>query len=156
MWLTDVTERLILQGATTFYLGGYGEFDSLAASVLREHKKRYSQVELVLALAYFPSAKETSGYDATVYPPDPCHRKERRGRYYGTHRGRGVRLLPGISESSSTRSSSTDFLPPCQGTRGFFAALPPRITERTARDKRLSRAVLLQGYPTRVITSSDD
>ncbi len=68
-WLTDVTKRLIFQGATTFYLGGYGEFDSLAASVLREHKKRYPQVELVLVLAYFPSAKDTSGYDATVYPP---------------------------------------------------------------------------------------
>ena len=68
-WLTDVTERLIFQGATTFYLGGYGEFDSLAASVLREHKKRYPQVELVLVLAYFPSAKDTSGYDATLYPP---------------------------------------------------------------------------------------
>ena len=60
---------LIIQGATIFYLGGYGEFDSLAASVLREHKKRYPQVELVLVLAYFPSAKDTSGYDATVYPP---------------------------------------------------------------------------------------
>ena len=68
-WLTNVTERLILQGTTTFYLGGYGEFDSLAASVLREHKKRYPQVELVLVLAYFPSTKDTSGYDATVYPP---------------------------------------------------------------------------------------
>ena len=68
-WLSDVTERLILQGATTFYLGGYGEFDRLAAFVLREHKKRYPQVELILVLAYFPSAKDSSGYDATVYSP---------------------------------------------------------------------------------------
>ena len=51
-WLQTVTQSLIEQGATTFYLGGYGAFDSLAASVLREQKKRYPQVELVLVLAY--------------------------------------------------------------------------------------------------------
>lgn len=51
-WLQTVTQSLIEQGATTFYLGGYGAFDSLAASVLREQKKRYPQIELVLVLAY--------------------------------------------------------------------------------------------------------
>ena len=51
-WLQTVTQNLIEQGATTFYLGGYGAFDSLAAAVLREQKKRYPQIELVLVLAY--------------------------------------------------------------------------------------------------------
>ena len=46
--LYTVTQRLIEQGITTFYLGGYGAFDSLAASVLRKQKKRYPQIELVL------------------------------------------------------------------------------------------------------------
>ena len=68
-WLYDVTQKLIEQGATTFYLGGYGDFDSLAASVLREQKKRYSQIELVLVLAYLNTGRDTSGYDSTVYPP---------------------------------------------------------------------------------------
>lgn len=68
-WLYDVTQKLIEQGATTFYLGGYGAFDSLAASVLREQKKQYPQIELVLVLAYLNTRKETSGYDRTVYPP---------------------------------------------------------------------------------------
>lgn len=67
-WLYDVTQKLIEQGATTFYLGGYGAFDSLAASVLREQKKRYSQIELVLVLAYLNTGRDTSGYDSTVYP----------------------------------------------------------------------------------------
>ena len=49
--LYTVTQRLIEQGITTFYLGGYGAFDSLAASVLRKQKKRYQQIELVLVLA---------------------------------------------------------------------------------------------------------
>lgn len=68
-WLYDVTQKLIEQGAITFYLGGYGAFDSLAASVLREQKKQYPQIKLVLVLAYLNTGKNTSGYDSTVYPP---------------------------------------------------------------------------------------
>ena len=68
-WLYDVTQKLIEQGATTFYLGGYGAFDSLAASVLREQKKRYPQIELILVLAYLNTGRNTSGYDGTMYPP---------------------------------------------------------------------------------------
>ena len=68
-WLYDVTQKLIEQGATTFSLGGYGAFDSLAASVLREQKKQYPQIELVLVLAYLNTGRNTSGYDSTVYPP---------------------------------------------------------------------------------------
>ena len=68
-WLYDVTQRLIEQGATTFYLGGYGEFDRLAASVLRAQKKHNPQIELVLVLAYLNTGRDTSGYDSTVYPP---------------------------------------------------------------------------------------
>ena len=68
-WLQTVTQSLIEQGATTFYLGGYGAFDSLAAAVLREQKKRYPQVELVLVLAYLNDRRDTSSYDRTVYPP---------------------------------------------------------------------------------------
>lgn len=68
-WLFNVTKKLIQQGTTTFYLGGYGTFDSLAASVLRELKKGYPQIELILVLAYLNTERNTSGYDSTVYPP---------------------------------------------------------------------------------------
>ena len=68
-WLFNVTKKLIQQGATTFYLGGYGAFDSLVASVLRELKKDYPQIELILVLAYLNTERNTSGYDSTVYPP---------------------------------------------------------------------------------------
>ena len=68
-WLYGVTEKLIEQGAASFYLGGYGAFDRLAAAVLREQKKRYPQIELVLVLAYLNTRRDTSGYDRTVYPP---------------------------------------------------------------------------------------
>ena len=68
-WLYVVTENLIEQGAITFYLGGYGAFDSLAASVLKAQKKRNSHIELVLVLAYLNTKRNTSGYDSTIYPP---------------------------------------------------------------------------------------
>lgn len=68
-WLFNVTQNLIEQGATTFYLGGYGALDSLAASVLREQKKHYPHIELILVLAYLNTGRGTSGYDSTVYPP---------------------------------------------------------------------------------------
>lgn len=51
-WLYAVTQKLIEQGATTFYLGGYGAFDLLAASVLRAQKKRYPKIELILVLGH--------------------------------------------------------------------------------------------------------
>lgn len=68
-WLYVVIENLIEQGAITFYLGGYGAFDSLAASVLRVQKKRYPHIELVLVLAYLNTGRNTSDYDSTLYPP---------------------------------------------------------------------------------------
>jgi len=39
-WLYSKVEQLIERGANTFYLGGYGEFDSMAASVVNELKKK--------------------------------------------------------------------------------------------------------------------
>ena len=68
-WLLIITQKLIEQGGKTFYLGGYGEFDSLAASVLREKKKLYPQIELILVLPYLHTSKEILEYDDTIYPP---------------------------------------------------------------------------------------
>ena len=68
-WLRVVTGRLIAAGAACFLLGGYGEFDRLAAAVLREQKARWPKIERVLVLAYLDQRREEDGYDATVYPP---------------------------------------------------------------------------------------
>ena len=53
VWLMETVESLISQGAVTFYLGGYGAFDRMAASVLQEKKRQHPHIESVL----------------TVYPP---------------------------------------------------------------------------------------
>ena len=52
VWLTDVCERLIGDGAAEFYLGGYGAFD-----------------RLILVLPYLNGAMPAEGYDETIYPP---------------------------------------------------------------------------------------
>ena len=68
-WLYDGIENLIQQGTATFYLGGYGAFDSLAAAVLKEQKKRHPQIQRILVLAYLNTGLDTSRYDGTLYPP---------------------------------------------------------------------------------------
>lgn len=67
-WLQTVIRGLIEQGATTFYLGGYGAFDGLAASVLRKEKKNHPSIERILVLAYLNGRQDAVGYDGSVYP----------------------------------------------------------------------------------------
>lgn len=62
-WLYTVTEKLIEQGAASFYLGGYGDFDSLAASVLKNQKNRHPQIQRILVLAYLGTRQDVSDYD---------------------------------------------------------------------------------------------
>jgi uncharacterized phage-like protein YoqJ len=68
-WLCVVTEHLIEEGAETFYLGGYGAFDEMAAAVLGEYKQVYPQIQRLLVLAYLDRGKTGAKYDNTVYPP---------------------------------------------------------------------------------------
>lgn len=68
-WLTATVERLIRQDMRTFYLGGYGAFDRMAASVVWELKRSYPQIVSVLVLPYLDREMDTRGYDTTVYPP---------------------------------------------------------------------------------------
>jgi len=49
-WLKQVCGELISQGANEFFLGGYGHFDYMCASVLRELKKIHPQIRLILVL----------------------------------------------------------------------------------------------------------
>ena len=59
---------LIAEGADTFYLGGYGAFDSLANEVLHELKDQY-QIHTSLVLPYLDRDCLTENYDDTIYPP---------------------------------------------------------------------------------------
>lgn len=68
-WLEEVVESLIHEGTDTFYLGGYGQFDALAAAVVRDKKDRYPQIRSVLVLPYLDRNYDASAYDETLYPP---------------------------------------------------------------------------------------
>lgn len=68
-WLDMILPPLIDQGANTFYLGGYGNFDSMAAAAVRRQKRRYPHIEAVLVLPYLDCPPDASGYDRTTYPP---------------------------------------------------------------------------------------
>ena len=68
-WLYGVTQELIPRGATTFYLGGYGAFDNLAASVLRRQKMQYPQIELVLVMAYLNDGRDNKNKSSNDFTP---------------------------------------------------------------------------------------
>ena len=68
-WLDIILPALIEGGATTFYLGGYGDFDSLAVAAVRRQKIRYPNIEAILVLAYLNREMDASCYDGTTYPP---------------------------------------------------------------------------------------
>ena len=64
-----ILPSLIEGGAATFYLGGYGDFDSLAAAAVRRQKAVYPHITAILVLAYLNRETDTSRYDDTTYPP---------------------------------------------------------------------------------------
>lgn len=68
-WLDMILPSLIEGGATTFYLGGYGDFDRLAAAAVRRQKEMYPHIESVLVLPYLNREFDTAVYDQTTYPP---------------------------------------------------------------------------------------
>ena len=68
-WLYETVEGLIRDGVDCFYLGGYGQFDTMAAGVIRELKQKYPQIRSVLVLPYLGREYDVSGYDESIYPP---------------------------------------------------------------------------------------
>ena len=68
-WLDMILPSFIEGGAVTFYLGGYGVFDGLAAAALRRQKETYPQIGLILVLPYLNREINASCYDSTTYPP---------------------------------------------------------------------------------------
>jgi uncharacterized phage-like protein YoqJ len=84
LWLQSQVEATITEGANLFYLGGYGGFDRMAASVVWELKKKYPQIQSVLVLPYLDRKICADNYDGTTYPPLEAVPK----RFAITHRNR--------------------------------------------------------------------
>jgi len=67
--LYRIVEELINKGAGRFLLGGYGNFDMLAARTVYELKTKYPHIRSELVLPY-PDRKYDAGlYNGSVYPP---------------------------------------------------------------------------------------
>lgn len=67
--LNDTIEELIRQGANEFLLGGYGNFDKIAATAVKAQKKKYPYIKSVLVVPYINRGFDNELYDYSEYPP---------------------------------------------------------------------------------------
>ena len=67
-WLNHVLDQLIGEGEITCYLGGYGGFDRIAASVVREKKQQNPCINSVLVIPYLNRRYDEEPYDYTIFP----------------------------------------------------------------------------------------
>jgi len=68
-WLGNALDQFIYEENVICYLGGYGGFDRLAASVVRQKQKVNPAVQAVLIIPYLNRTYGESGYDYTLFPP---------------------------------------------------------------------------------------
>ena len=65
-------ERLIIEERVRyFYVGGYGGFDQIATTAVKQVKQKYPDITLMLVLPYHPAERPVEkppGYDGTYYP----------------------------------------------------------------------------------------
>lgn len=66
-----IRQHITQYGVTEFLVGGYGEFDRMAASVLAEVKADFPGITLSLLLPYHPAVRQAelpAGFDGSWYP----------------------------------------------------------------------------------------
>ena len=65
-------DRLIREeNVRYFYVGGYGDFDRIAAAAVKRAKQKYPDITLMLVLPYHPAERAVptpNGFDGTYYP----------------------------------------------------------------------------------------
>ena len=62
-------EKLIKNGADTFLCGGYGSFDRLCATAVKELKGKYPHTTSILVIPYINRTYDENLYDFSEYPP---------------------------------------------------------------------------------------
>ena len=68
-WLEKIVEDLVFEGADCFFIGGYGQFDAMAAGVVLNLKQKYPHIRSVLVLPYLDRKYDATMYDETIFPP---------------------------------------------------------------------------------------
>ena len=69
--LKKAIEQLIAEDVLFFYVGGYGGFDRIAGTAVKQAKKQHSGIMLNLVLPYHPAERPIeapAGYDGAYYP----------------------------------------------------------------------------------------
>ena len=71
--LKQTIDLLIKLGVTEFMVGNYGNFDRLCASVLKEMKKEFPQMKILLTVPYVTESvkKKADEFDEVVIPELP-------------------------------------------------------------------------------------
>lgn len=67
----EIEQLITEEQVCFFYVGGYGGFDRIAATAVKQAKKKYPDVTLMLVLPYHPAERPVEkplGYDGTYYP----------------------------------------------------------------------------------------
>ena len=67
-----IVEHYKKYGTNLFYVGNRGQFDSIAATAVKNVKQQYPDICLVLVLAYHPGERSIllpEGFDGSFYPP---------------------------------------------------------------------------------------
>lgn len=71
----EVVKNQILEGADSFLVGDYGDFDAIAASVCLALKKEYPKIEVCLVLPYYRphiddyTQQRYNRFDSIITPP---------------------------------------------------------------------------------------
>lgn len=69
--LRKAIEQLIEEDISYFYVGGFGGFDRVAGTAVKQAKEQHPGIVLNLVLPYHPAERPIevpSGYDGTYYP----------------------------------------------------------------------------------------
>lgn len=69
--LEAVERHIVEYGVTRFIVGGYGGFDSVAASAVTRAKKMHPEIEISQLIPYHPAERPTEPwpeFDTTYYP----------------------------------------------------------------------------------------
>ena len=69
--LKKAVEQLIEEDVAYFYVGGYGGFDRIAGTAVKQAKRQHPGIVLKLVLPYHPAERPIeapAGYDGTYYP----------------------------------------------------------------------------------------
>ena len=66
----EIERHIVEYGVEEFIVGRHGRFDGMAARAVKQLKKRYPGVQLILLLSYLKNEPLPEGFDGSIYPEE--------------------------------------------------------------------------------------